>query len=408
MATNLNSLFRAVWFTPGLNGRWGLPILIEGRPGTAKTSRISAAASDLNLPLETVIASLREPADFLGLPIPNMDGAQVHYAAPAWARRIAETGGVVFFDELNTAAPAVQAALLRCVLEGVVGDLVLPPTVRFVAAQNAVEDAAGGYDLAAPLANRFGHLSDTDVTVDAWASWLLSGASGGTPGHSDGINDVSVSTTSREALEAQVMKAWPEPYAKAKGLAVAFLRRKNLLLQQPKSGDPAASKAWPSPRSWDMAIRAMAGAEVHGLSEVDQETLVAAFIGLGAASEFAAYRRDMDLPDPASVLDGKVEWKPDHRRLDRTQAVLSACTALVCPQNADKRIDRAGALYDIMGGLVKGHADLVVLNVKALIESGLGQIVLGTRIKKTLEALGPVLLASGKLTPKSTGTAASR
>src|SRR5205823_11964182 len=65
---------------------------------------------------------------------------------------------------ISTAPPAVQAAMLRIVLERVVGDLELPPGVRVVAAANPPEQAADGWDLAPPLANRLVHL---DWPVDA-------------------------------------------------------------------------------------------------------------------------------------------------------------------------------------------------------------------------------------------------
>lgn len=48
-------------------------------------------------------------------------------ATPDWAVRLARAGqGLLFFDELSSAPPAVQAALLRVVLERRVGNLVLP------------------------------------------------------------------------------------------------------------------------------------------------------------------------------------------------------------------------------------------------------------------------------------------
>ena len=59
------------------------------------------------------------------------------------------------FDEISTAPPAVQAALLRVVLERTVGDLRLPDAVSLVAAANTPEQAAGGWELSPPLANRF-------------------------------------------------------------------------------------------------------------------------------------------------------------------------------------------------------------------------------------------------------------
>ena len=80
-------------------------------------------------------------------------------APPDWAVRLARTGrGLLFFDELSSAPPAVQAALLRVVLERRVGSLQLPEHVRIVAAANPPASAADGWHLSPPLANRFVHL----------------------------------------------------------------------------------------------------------------------------------------------------------------------------------------------------------------------------------------------------------
>ncbi len=112
-----------------------VPVLLWGAPGTGKTSTIRAMAEVMGWPCETVIASIREPSDFAGLPVVIGDG--VRFAPPGWARRLAEAGrGLLFLDELSTAPPAVQAALLRVVLERVVGDREPPADVRVGAAAN--------------------------------------------------------------------------------------------------------------------------------------------------------------------------------------------------------------------------------------------------------------------------------
>ena len=53
---------------------------------------------------------------------------------------------MVFFDEVNTATPATQNALMRVVLEGRVGDLELGDSVRFAAAANPPSQNSAAWD----------------------------------------------------------------------------------------------------------------------------------------------------------------------------------------------------------------------------------------------------------------------
>jgi len=135
-----------------------VPVILWGAPGVGKTSVIEQIAEHHGWRLETVIASISDPTDFKGMP--REDAGRTVFSPPSWAIAIEQNGGgVVFLDEISTAPPSVQAALLRPVLSKVVGDLALPAATRFVAAANPPEIAADGWDLSAPLANRFVHLT---------------------------------------------------------------------------------------------------------------------------------------------------------------------------------------------------------------------------------------------------------
>ena len=106
--------------TPGIGGRRGLRPLLWGKPGTGKTATLESLARAMGAVCITIIASISEPSDFLGLPIPDGKGG-MSYASPAWAieaNRLATSGKlvIVFFDELTTCPPSVQAALLRVCL----------------------------------------------------------------------------------------------------------------------------------------------------------------------------------------------------------------------------------------------------------------------------------------------------
>jgi len=319
----------------------GAPVLAWGPPGTGKTATIHAVGAALNLPLEVVIASIREPADFAGLPVIREGGVSLE--PPAWARRLAAAGkGILFLDEISTAPPAVQAALLRVVLDRVVGDLPLPPAVAIVAAANPPEQAAGGWDLSAPLANRFCHLQWT-LDASTWVDGMLRGW----PAPAVPVLPVD----------------WEAGIPSTRALVASFIRhRPHLLLQVPTSEDQAG-KAWPSPRSWDMAARLLAAADAAQAGDDVSASLVAGCVGEGAGLEFLAWRRELDLPDPESLLSDPASFRLPSRG-DQAYAVLTAVTAAAVGRLTR---DRWLAAWDILArAAAAGAKDIAASAAKTL------------------------------------------
>lgn len=395
-ADDVDEILRVLWYTPGIE-RWGLPGLVVGPPGTAKTFRVKALCRALGLHGVPVLASLRQPEDFLGMPLPVRDPAErdrllawvrarvpgaraveapdgimfclTEYAPPRWAVEAAAAGrACVILDEANRTPPAVQSALLRVVLEGVVGDFVLPPTVRFTAIMNPA-GSSGTWDLSDALANRFGHFIWPTPTIAAWSQYMASaGRVGAARANTESTRDAA-------ELEASVEANWPAHYAEAVGLVSGFLSaRPNLHHDQPEDGDPACSGAWPSPRTWDMGTRAVASARLHGLSKSMQLTLISAFVGPGAGAEFATWATEADLPDPVRLLDGDAQWTHNPTRLDRTVAVLQSCATLIMQSAAGdpKRVDRSAKLWSIMRPIVDTAPDVCLAAAEPLSKGRLG------------------------------------
>lgn len=320
----------------------GVPVLLWGAPGTGKTSAIRAMADAARWPCETVIAAIREPSDFSGLPV-VVDGV-VHFAPPRWAERLAAAGrGLLFLDEISTAPPAVQAALLRVVLERVVGDLELPEEVVVVAAANPPEQAADGWDLAAPLANRFCHL-DWEVEPAALAQGLVSGWSAPVipvlaPGWDEG-----------------------EAFAQAQSLVAAFITvRPGLALDLPTDA-ARAGRGWPSPRTWDMSARLTAAATAAGASSAATAALVTGAVGPGAGTEYLLWQQEMDLPDPEAVLADPDRFViPD--RGDRAYAALSAVAAAVA---ARPTVERWYAGWRVLARVGQDAPDVAAVAARTL------------------------------------------
>lgn len=280
----------------------GIPVLLWGAPGVGKTSAITQMAEVLDLHLEVVIASVREPADFAGLPVIREAGVVME--PPAWAQRLAKAGrGLLFLDEISTAAPAVQAALLRVVLDRWVGDMKLPDGVSVVAAANPPEQAAGGWDLSAPLANRFCHLTWA-LDPQAWVRGMLSGWG----------------TT---AAIPRLPSNWRDEIPAAKTLVAAFIHHRPSLLSLAPATQEQAGRAWPSPRSWDMASVLLGAANAAGADEDVTTSLVAGCVGNGPALEFLVWKKELDLPDPEEVLAHPGDFQVPGRG-DKAFAILAA------------------------------------------------------------------------------------
>jgi len=111
-----------------------------------------------------------------------------------------------------------------------------------------------------------------------------------------------------------------------------------------------------------------------------------------------AWLVNVDLPDPARLLDGEEQFTPDRDRIDRTMAVYSSCAALVAPKTAEKRNERAAALWQMLAGNL-GMLDVVYPAVRALCNRDTLLVRLGGKLNTDAEAvlkkLGPAFAAAG-------------
>ena len=322
----------------------GVPVLTWGPPGVGKTAAVTMLADGLSLPLEVVLASIREPADFSGLPVIREDG--VHMEPPAWAKRLVQAGkGMLFLDEISTAPPAVQSALLRIVLERVVGDIALPASVSVVASANPAEQCFSGWELSAPLANRFCHLV-WSLDTQNWVEGMIRGW--------------SIIGLPRLAPD------WENTIPEKQALVAAFIRhRPHLLLQVPKD-ETQAGKAWPSPRSWSMAARLLAAAQTAQEDEDAIALLISGCVGEGACLEFLAWYRDLDLPDPEEVLANPSGLQlPD--RGDQAFAILTAVIASAIDRLTE---ERWAAAWSVLAKAVEqGKKDIAAVAAKRLAQA---------------------------------------
>jgi MoxR-like ATPase len=256
--------------------RAGVPVLLWGPPGEGKSRSVETLAEAMGWHSETVVGSIREASDFAGLPERTPEGIVLH--APRWAHRCAAADrAILFLDELTTATPPVQAAMLRVVLDREVGDLRLPETVSIVAAANPPDQAADGYELAPPLANRFCHLwfqADLDLWVDGLADdWSAP-------------IQIEVAAEAQESDRATVRARWNRDVS-------LFLRDQPSAFRTEVTAE-TGSGAWASPRTWHLAARLGAAADLAGVRPSVTALLLAGTVGDGTALEFLDHRERQD------------------------------------------------------------------------------------------------------------------
>lgn len=304
--------------------------LLWGDPGIGKSAFIEGLARKWNTPIEVIIGSIREPSDFAGLPIVTGDN-DVVMAPPRWVKHLNGTlpglnedgGGIGFLDEITTAAPAVQAAMLRVVLDRFVGDVPLHDGVMLIAAANPPNVAADGWDLAPPLANRFMHI-DVAHDRELFRQGMTAGWDTTVP---DDLPLVDPTDSVRAAARAEV---------------VAFTTRiRPELLHQMPADDVSAGRAWPSPRTWDFVSQILPRFDArHGDYEAAAMLAVTGLVGEGAGVEFITWRDRLDLPDPHDVLADPsiMDWTKD---ADKVFAVLASVVAVTLDAKDDALWDPA-------------------------------------------------------------------
>jgi hypothetical protein len=244
------------------------PIFLWGPPGIGKSDIVAQITNSLpNSHLIDIRLSLWEPTDIKGIPYYAANDNKMVWAAPAELPD-AETAKkydyiVLFLDEMNSAAPAVQAAAYQLILNRRVGQYTLPDNVLIVAAGNREADKGVTYRMPAPLANRFVHL-ELAVDFNDWFQW---------------------------AVDHNIHKD-----------VVGYLTfaKKDLYDFDPKS----PSRSFATPRSWSFVSELLE-------DELDENTttdLVSGSVGEGLAVKFMAHRKvAASMPNPTDILAGKVK-----------------------------------------------------------------------------------------------------
>lgn len=149
------------------------PFFIMGKAGWGKTSLIKKVAYNFGYKVITVYLDKAEATDLAGIPIVEKGKRSpvTTYSLPPWAGYIydhPEDKFLLFFDEMNQAAPDVMNALMPIVLEKRVAGVTLD-NILVGAAGNLMEENDSLSELSKPLESRFKPIIEWEVhTKAAW------------------------------------------------------------------------------------------------------------------------------------------------------------------------------------------------------------------------------------------------
>ena len=149
-----------------------VPTFLWGPPGIGKSSIVAQIAKEKGVGYIDLRLSLLDPTDLRGIPFFNADKNEAVWAPASFLPDGSEPEGILFLDELNTAAPMVQASAYQLILDRKIGEYTLPEGWAIVAAGNRESDRGVVFRMAAPLANRFVHL-EMEASVEDWKKWAV-------------------------------------------------------------------------------------------------------------------------------------------------------------------------------------------------------------------------------------------
>ncbi len=145
-----------------------VPTFLWGAPGIGKSSIVKQIALSKDIGFIDLRLALMDPTDLKGIPFYDKESHTALWAPPAFLPK--SGNGILFLDELNSAAPSVQASAYQLILDRKVGEYELPDGWAIVAAGNRESDRGVTYRMPSPLANRFVHF-EMEVDVDDWKSY---------------------------------------------------------------------------------------------------------------------------------------------------------------------------------------------------------------------------------------------
>lgn len=322
------------------------PVMLWGPPGVGKSQMVAQIAARHAVPVIDIRLSQMEPTDLRGIPFRVND--LVEWAVPAILPDAERHGpeGILFLDEITSAAPTVSAAAYQLILDRRLGVYQVPEGWAIFAAGNRQGDRGVTYTMPAPLANRFAHF-EVDTHLDDWVAWAYA-----------------------NQIDERV---------------IAFLRfRPELLFDFDPAHNPVA---FPSPRSWEFAHRAL---QKFGDNPNLLLGALQACVGPAAGIELKAFIDNLDhMPDIDAIVRG--EPVPVPKEVDLQYAIASALVGRAIRAKGNGKADEVyGHILDYAGSFPQREMGVMLVSD---MHRAVGEAMFGVpQFAKWAKAIADVML----------------
>lgn len=278
------------------------PVMIHGSPGVGKSDVVRQVARENDMEMIDLRLSQLDPVDLRGVPSVDSKRKQTSWNVPDFLPR--DGKGILFLDEINSAAQATQAAAYQLVLDRKLGDYELPKGWAIVAAGNRSTDRAIVNQMSTALKNRFTHLN-YEVNNDDWCEWALK-------------NNVAVEVLGFIRFRPMHLNE--------------FEQRNDSREERERVQRLKDAQAFATPRSWEFMSRVV---QQKPDPEIEYE-LYTGIVGEGCAAEFMGYLKYYrDLPNLDALL-----MNPGKAKVPEEPATLYALATGLATKATTDNIER--------------------------------------------------------------------
>jgi hypothetical protein len=256
------------------------PVFIHGSPGIGKSYIVNDIASKSGLEIIDIRLSQLDAVDLRGIPTINND--QTKWMPPVFLPTEADSEGILFLDELNSAPLSVQAAIYQLVLDRKIGEYTMPKGWRIVCAGNKIDDKGIVFKLPSPLINRMVHIV-LEARYDDFKGWAIK-------------NSI-------------------HPFI------IGFLGFRPDLLSSEVPSSTETNPAFCTPRAWSMLSNI-----IDKTKEINSiHPIVYGTVGYAAGIEFISFVKVYKtLPDIDAILNGDSQSVPEE-----PSALYALCAAII-------------------------------------------------------------------------------